>query len=105
MHDAEDVSWVSVITDTDELGNSTTTEASPVTVSALVAARSTSENQDPRSPAVLVGKTLYLLGVAAEPGPSDWFIVRGQRYEVEGESHRWGSAGVEVAVTRAAVRT
>lgn len=104
MHDAETVSWVAVTTTVDELGNSTTSDAEAVEVLALVAARSSNENADSRQPAVIVGKTLYLLDSSAEPGPSDWFTIRGDRYEVEGEPHRWGSSGVEVAVTKAAPR-
>lgn len=104
MRDAETVQWVAVTTTRDRLGNETTTDAAPVDVQALVAARGTSENADSQAPSVLVGKTLYLLDATIEPGPSDWFTIRGQRYDVEGESHRWGSAGVEVAVTRAGDR-
>ena len=104
MLDAEDVSWVSVTTTTDIYGNSTTTEAAPVTVRAMVAARagvrSSSENFDSQEAALIVGKTLYLIDVTVEPGASDWFTVRGERYEVEGEPHRWGQEGVVVALKR-----
>lgn len=101
MQSAETVSWVSVTTTDLGYGNFETTEAAPVALLALVAARTSSENFDPRAPAVIVGKTLYLLDVTVEPGASDWFTVRGERYEVEGEAHRWGTKGVEVAVVRA----
>ena len=100
MRDAETVQWVAVTTTRDRLGNETTAEADPVDVTALVAGRSSSENVDPKSPAVIVGKTLYILDPIVEPGPSDWFTVRGERYEVDGESIRWGSSGVEVAISR-----
>lgn len=106
MQDAEDVSWVSVTTATDIYGNAATTEAAPVTVLALVAGRlsaATSEGFDSAEPGVIVGKTLYLLDATVEPGASDWFTVRGERYEVVGEPHRWGTAGVVVSVKRADV--
>jgi hypothetical protein len=103
MQDSESVAWVSVTTSSDIYGNTTTTEAAPVTLSALVAARSAQEAFDPRAPAVIVGLTLYLLDTDVVPLASDWFTVRGERYEVDGEPHRWGSAGVEVAVKRAEV--
>lgn len=104
MHDAETVQWTAVTTTDAGLGNTTTNEASAVPLLALVAGRSSSENADSRAPAVLVGLTLYLLDTSIEPGPSDWFTVRGERCEVEGQPFRWGSAGVEVAVTRTGVR-
>jgi hypothetical protein len=103
MRHQETVSWVSVTTTDLGYGNTSTTEASPVTLSALVAARSAQESFDPRAPAVIVGLTLYLLDTAIVPLASDWFTVRGERYEVDGESHAWGTAGVEVAVKRAEV--
>lgn len=100
----ETVSWVAVTTSDDGLGNETTTEASPVSMLAFVAARSADESHDSRTPSVIVGKTLYLPSSAVEPSASDWFTIRGERYEVDGEAHRWGSAGVEVAVKRAEAR-
>jgi hypothetical protein len=106
MHDAESVSWVSVTTATDVYGNATTTEAAPVELMALVAGRlsaATTEAFDSREPGIIVGKTLYLLDATVEPGASDWFTVRGERYEVVGEPHRWGTSGVVVSVKRADV--
>jgi hypothetical protein len=98
----ETVTWYATTTATDDLGNTTTSEAAGVELQALVAARSSSENTGrPDEPALLVGKTLYLLNAAIEPGPSDSFEIRGERYDVVGEPHRWGSMGVEVAVARA----
>lgn len=104
MHDAETVQWIAVTTTDDGLGNETTTEADPVATLALVAALSAVEAQDSRTPAVIVGKTLYLLDPSIEPTASDAFIVRGARYEVEGEAHRWGSSGTEVSVKRTEAR-
>lgn len=98
----ETVTWYATTTTTDDLGNTTTTEAPGVPLMALVAGRSSSENTGRSDqPALLVGKTLYLLDGTVEPSPSDSFEVRGERYDVQGEPHRWGSMGVEVAVARA----
>jgi hypothetical protein len=103
MADAETVQWVSVTTTRDALGNTETAEADPVDVPALVAARgSGSETFDQRAPGVIVGETLYILDPAVVPGASDWFTIRGVRYDVEGEGFRWGSSGSEVAVRRSA---
>jgi hypothetical protein len=104
MLNTETVSYVAVTTIDDDLGNVTPTEAAPVSVTALVAGRSNAESTDTRTPAVLVGLTLYFFNTAIVPGASDWFTVRGARYEVEGQAHRWGSMGVEVAVTRASAQ-
>lgn len=101
MADAETVQWVSVTTTKNQVGDVTSIEAGPVPVLALVAARSADEPDDSDRPAVIVGKTLYLLDPAVVPGASDWFTLRGDRYEVVGDAHRWGSSGVEVAVRRA----
>lgn len=98
----ETVTWYSTTTTTDDLGNTTPTEADGVELQALVAARSSSENTGrPDEPALLVGKTLYLLNGTIEPSPLDSFEIRGERYDVVGEPHRWGSMGVEVSVERA----
>lgn len=101
MIDAEPVQWVAVTVDEDKLSNATREEAEPVELQALVAGRSSTESTSSRQPSVLTGKTLYLLDTDVEPSPDDWFRVRGERYDVVGESHRWGDMGVEVAVTRA----
>jgi hypothetical protein len=69
----------------------------------MFAARS-SEGTDSRSPAVLIGGTLYIFDLDVVPGASDYFTVRGDRYDVEGQAHRWGQMGVEVAVIRAEAR-
>lgn len=101
---SETVTWVAVTTTPDSLGDWTSTEAAPVSVQAMVAARSSDERADQNSPAVLTGLTLYLFDLDVVPGASDWFTVRGERYEVEGQAHRWGGMGVEVAVKRAEVQ-
>jgi hypothetical protein len=101
VNDAETVQWIAVTVDTDELSVVTRAEADPVPVLAMVAGRSAAESSGARTPAVITGKTLYLLDIATEPSEHDAFIVRGDRYEVEGEAHRWGDQGVEVAVVRA----
>lgn len=99
MQDAEEVLWVAVTTTTDDLSNEDTSEADPVPLQALVAGRSSVEGGNSRAPGVITDKTLYLLDTAVEPSPDDWFTVRGDRYDVEGQAHRWGDMGVEVAVT------
>lgn len=104
MLDAESVSYVAVTTADDGLGNVTYTEAAPVELLALVAGRTSVESTDSRRPAVLSGYALYLLDTDVVPGASDWFTVRGARWDVEGEAVRWGSMGVEVAVSRAAAQ-
>lgn len=101
MADAETVDWVSVTTTVDALSKVIRTEAAPQPVAALVAARGSEEPGDAGRPQVITGKTLYLLDPDVLPGASDWFTIRGERYEVVGEAHRWGSYGVEVAVKRA----
>lgn len=100
----ETVQWVAVTTTEDRRGNETTTDADPVDVQALVAGRSSSEAADPRVPAIFVGKTLYLPDADVEPGPSDRFVVRGLDYDVDGESVRWGTSGVEVPIVRTGAR-
>lgn len=105
MHNAETVLWVSVTKTTDELSNETETAAEPVPVLAMVAGRSASESTRSDEPSVLTGKTLYLLDPTLVVSAADWFTVRGDRYEVEGEAHRWGSSGVEVAVQRASAQS
>ena len=104
MADAETVQWVSVTSVTDELSTITRSEAAAVPVAALVAAAGSSEQTDPDRAPVVTGKTLYLLDPGVVPGASDWFTIRGERYEVVGEAHRWGSYGVEVTVKRAEAR-
>lgn len=100
MRDAEEVLWVAVTSTEDELSNVTTVDADAVPLLALVAGRSSIEGSSSRTPGVIVGKTLYLLNTTVVPSVDDWFLVRGQRYDVEGEAHAWGDMGVEVAVTR-----
>ncbi len=97
---AEPVTHVAVTETRDRYGNTTRTEAAPATLSALVAGRSTDESADPRSPRLIVGLTLYLLDTSVVPGVADYFVVRGWRYEVDGEAHRWADMGVEVPVKR-----
>lgn len=100
-NNAEAVTWVPVTTVTDALGNVVATDGTPVALEAFVGGRPSGESVDPRSPQVLIGLQLYFPRVASTPSASDWFTVRGERYEVEGQAHRWGGMGVEVAVKRA----
>lgn len=99
MQSTEDVSWVAVTRSSDGL-DVTYTDAAPVTLSALVALRSSSEAFE-RAPHATEGYTLYLLEVDTVPGADDWFTVRGARYEVDGNAFRWGAMGVVINVKRA----
>lgn len=100
----EIVQWVAITTTRNRLGDGTEAEASPVPVEATVSDAGSSESDDPDDPQVIIRKKLHLLGVAADPGPSDRFIVRGHTYDVDGEPHRWGSMGVELVIARTEVR-
>lgn len=98
MRDAETVVWHPVTTAKDDYGDGGETAATPKRLSALVAGRGEAEGAGHNAPGVIVGKQLYLLDAPGEPGPSDWFEVRGKRYDVLGEAHRWSGTCVEVAV-------
>lgn len=98
MLDAESVVWHPVSTTEDKYGDGTSSPGTPVILTALVAARTSAENASASRPGVIVGKQLYLLDAPAEPGASDWFEVRGARYEVDGQAHRWSGTQVEVSV-------
>jgi hypothetical protein len=106
MQAQETVSWVAVTATTDTYGNTSVVEAAAVDVEALVAPvngqRSSVESVDANDPHTVTRWTLYLLDPTIQPGPSDWFTVRGARYEVDGQSFAWGSKGVELIVRRAA---
>ena len=98
MLDAEPVVWHRVTTDRDKYGDGDADESPAVTLTGLLAARSFLENVDVNSPAVVDLKQLYLLDAPGEPGASDWFEIRGQRYEAQGQAHRWSGTQVEVSV-------
>lgn len=98
MLDAETVVWHPVSVARGDDGEGTETDGAPKKLTALVAGRGEQENAGNSAPGVIVGKQLYLLDAKVEPGPSDWFEVRGKRYEVEGEAHRWSGTCIEVAV-------
>lgn len=100
MLDAETVVWTPSTTETDKYGDGTEADGRSRKLQAVVAARSSSESAGSEGPGVLVGESLYILSPRYVPGPSDRILVRGQTYEVVGEAHRWGSAGVEVAIQR-----
>jgi hypothetical protein len=105
MYDAETVTWIPATATVDIYGEGSPTDGASRSLQALVAGRTNNENAGPDSPGVIVGKSLYILGTDAEPGPADRIIVRGVSYDVVGEAHRWGSSGVEVAVKRTEART
>lgn len=100
MQDVETVVWTPVTTSKDAYGNVTSTPGTPVRLEALVAARLSTENQSPNAAGVVTGKYLYIPGMTDEPGPADTFLVRGKTYQVIGESHSWGTSGVQVAIQR-----
>lgn len=99
--DSPTLSLVTVTKTTNNVGDVTRTETTTQLGSNwLFAPRSSSERVDPRSPAVISGAALYgPAGVTI--GPDDYFLIDGERWDVEGEPGYWGSAGVEVAVKRA----
>lgn len=106
MLDTETVSHVAVTTVDDGLGNETTTDASPVSLTALVAIGDTREQFGDNAPDLTVAYTLYFRSPNM-PGASasDYFTVRGERCEVSGGPNgRWGSMGEVVAVTRTEAR-
>jgi hypothetical protein len=105
MYDAETVTWIPTTGTPDIYGEGAPAPGTGRSLLALVAGRTNNENAGPDSPGVIVGKSLYILGTDAEPGPADRILVRGVSYDVVGEAHRWGSSGVEVAIKRTEART
>ncbi len=96
----------SVITTTDDLGDTTTMETSAAYDRVRFAPRSSSERTDPRAPAIITGATLYRRDTF--PADSDdTIVIAGQdpmidgTWQVEGQPGYWGR-GAEVAIKRAA---
>lgn len=100
----------SVVTTTDDLGNSTTVPTDTALDWALIAPRSSTERTDPRSPAVITAATIYgPFGTALDA--DDVLVVSGHspsmngEWQVEGRPGDWSlsgwEAGFEVAVKRA----
>ncbi len=104
------VSLISVVTTTDDLGDSALETVETVLEWALVSPRSSSERTDPRSPAVLTAATIY--GPFATAINADDLLVvfdhspsMDGEWQVEGRSGDWSlgdwKPGFEVAVKRA----
>lgn len=100
----------SVVTTTDDLGNSSTVPTVSTLAWALIAPRSSNERTDSRSPAVISAATIYgPFGTALDA--DDVLIVAGHSpsmdgvWQVEGRSGDWSLSGwrpgFEVAVKRA----
>jgi hypothetical protein len=98
MLDQEQIVWHPVSNTRDQYNDGTETDGTPVTLTALVGSRSFLENADANSAGVVMVKDVYILDATAEPGASDWFEIRGQRYEMQGQAHRWSGSQVEVIV-------
>lgn len=99
MIEAQTVTVVSVATTTDKYGDRVRVETQTVVSGCLVAPRSSSERGDGDGPAVIAGASVYM-PAGTVVNPDDHLLIGGVRYDVTGEPGVWGSAGVEVAVTR-----
>ncbi len=93
----------STVTTTDQYGDESTSVTEIPWGPCVVAPRSSSENADPTSPAVIVGLTVY--GPTVALNSDDTLVIDGVVYEVDGIPGVWQSPftpGMEVAVKRAA---
>lgn len=94
----------STVTTTDSDGNSTTVPTEIEWGPCAVAPRSSVERVDPRSPAVLTGKTVY--GPVVDMDADDQLVINGVVYDIDGEPGEWINpmtgwvAGLEVAIKR-----
>lgn len=105
----EDVTILSAPLVTDEYGTASAerdwASAQSTVVRAVIAARSSSEVDNPGRTAVIVGLSVYLPAGTVLTS-ADRLLVRGETYEVEGEPFEWRSpwsaapAGVEAALRR-----
>lgn len=105
----------SVVTTTDDLGNSTTIPTDTPLAWALISPRSSNERTDPRSPAVISAATIYGGPFGTPLNSDDVLIVSGHspsmdgEWQVEGRSGDWSLSdwrpGFEVAVKRASSGT
>lgn len=95
----------STTTTDDELGNSTTVTVESQWGPCGVAPRYALESTDSRTPAVIVGKTVYGPTVAIDS--DDTLVIDGVEYQVDGLPGVWRNpftgwdAGIEVPVKRA----
>jgi hypothetical protein len=103
------VSVIEVVTDTDDLGDSTMETFETVLEWALIAPRSSTERTDPRAPAVVTAASIYgPFGTALDA--DDLLVVSGHSpsmdgvWQVEGMPGDWSlggwKPGFEVAVKR-----
>lgn len=100
----------SVATETDDLGDSTTTTTETALEWALISPRSSTERTDPRSPAVVTAASIYG-PFATALDADDVLVVSGHspsmdgEWQVEGMPGAWSlgdwKPGLEVAVKRA----
>lgn len=74
-------------TSTDSYGQPVYTETQ-IALDAIVSARVSGTNYDPDQIVLVEGITLYLPG-GTDVQDDDKFIVRGKRYEVDGEAFDW----------------
>jgi hypothetical protein len=95
----------SVTTTPDDLGNTTEETVETQWGPCAVAPRASAESTDPRSPAVIVGLTVY--GPPVDIDADDLLVIDGEAYQVDGLPGVWRSPftgwepGIEVAVKRA----
>jgi hypothetical protein len=86
----EDISQIRVSsTSVDEYGQPVTVETVTV-IKAIVSARVSGTNYDPDQIVLVQGITLYL-PAGSTVFDDDKFIVRGKRYEIDGEAFDWRS--------------
>jgi hypothetical protein len=86
----EDITQIRVSsTSVDSYGQPVYVET-PVTIKAIVSARTGTTNFDPDAITIIDGLTLYLPS-GTVVGDDDKFIVRGKRYEIDGEAFDWRS--------------
>ena len=94
----------SVTTTDDGLGNTSEEVTETAWGPCAVAPRYANESNDPRSPALIVGKTVY--GPAVTLDADDRLVIDGEEWQVDGLPGEWRNpftgwdAGVEVPVKR-----
>ncbi len=93
------ITVVSTTETTDADGNTTVVETRASVRNCLLAPRTSADRDDPRSPAVITGATVYMpAGTVLDA--DDRLEILGQPYTIEGEPGVWSGAGLEVAVQR-----
>lgn len=95
----------STLTTTDDLGNTSTVATESCWGPCAVAPRYATESTDSRSPAVIVGLTIY--GPPACINSDDTLVIDGVEYQIDGLPGEWTNPftgwapGIEVPVKRA----